>query len=57
MKEVISELQAACDLNYIETEQLDPLRPRFRELTELLSNLSDSLKNQTCGKMTPKIVS
>lgn len=46
MTEVFCELQTACDLNYIKTEQLDALRPQFTEVAKMLSGLRNSLKRQ-----------
>ena len=46
MTEVFCELQTACDLNYIKTEQLDALRPQFKKKKKMLSGLRNSLKRQ-----------
>jgi len=46
MTEVFCELQTACDLNYIKTEQLDALRPQFTEVAKMLSGLRNSLQKQ-----------
>lgn len=46
MTEVFCELQTACDLNYIKTEQLDALRPQFTEVAKMLSGLRNSLQRQ-----------
>ncbi len=46
MTEVFWELQTACDLNYITTEQFDSLRPKFTEVAKMLSGLRNSLQKQ-----------
>lgn len=46
MTEVFCELQTACDLNYITTEQFDSLRPKFTEVAKMLSGLRNSLQKQ-----------
>jgi len=46
MTEVFCELQTACDLNYIKTEQLDALRPQFKEIAKMLSGLRNSSQKQ-----------
>ena len=46
MTEVFCELQTACDLNYIKTEQLDALRPQFTEIAKMLSGLRNSIQKQ-----------
>ena len=46
MTEVFCELQTACDLGYITTEQLDGLRPQFTEVAKMLSGLRSSLQKQ-----------
>ena len=46
MTEVFCELQTACDLNYIKTEQLDALRPQFTEVAKMLSGLRNKLQQQ-----------
>ena len=46
MTEVFCELQTACDLNYIRTEQLDELRPQFTEVAKMLSGLRNSIRKQ-----------
>ena len=46
MAEVFCELQTASDLNYIEAEQLDALRPQFTELAKMLSGLRNKLQQQ-----------
>ena len=46
MTEVFCELQTACDLNYITTEQFDSLRPKFTEVAKMLSGLRNSLHKQ-----------
>lgn len=44
MTEVFCELQTACDLNYISTEQLDALRPKFTEVAKMLSWLRNKFQ-------------
>lgn len=46
LTEVFCELQIACDLDYIKTEQFDFLRPQFTEVAKMLSGLRNSLKKQ-----------
>ena len=46
MTEVFCELQTACDLNYITTDQFDSLRPKFKEVAKMLSGLRNSLQQQ-----------
>ncbi len=46
MTEVFCELQTACDLNYIRTEQLDALRPQFTEIAKMLSGLRNRIQKQ-----------
>lgn len=46
MTEVFCELQTACDLNYIEGNQLDELRPLFTEVARMLSGLRNSLSKK-----------
>ena len=46
MTEVFCELQTACDLNYIHTEQLDALRPQFTEIAKMLSGLRNRIQKQ-----------
>ncbi len=46
MTEVFCELQTACDLNYITTEQFDSIRPKFTEVAKMLSGLRNSLQKQ-----------
>ena len=46
LTEVFCELQIACDLNYIKTEQFDSLRPRFNEIAKMLSGLRNTLHKQ-----------
>ena len=46
LTEVFCELQIACDLNYIKTEQLDSVRPQFTEVARMLSGLRSSLQKQ-----------
>ena len=49
MTEVFCELQTACDLNYIKTEQLDALRPLFTEVAKMLSGLRNRIQKQIEG--------
>lgn len=44
MTEVFCELQTACDLNYISTEQKDALRPKFTEVAKMLSGLRNKFQ-------------
>lgn len=46
MTEVFCELQTACDLGYIKSDQLDSLRPQFTEVTKMLSGLRTSLNSK-----------
>ena len=46
MTEVFCELQTACDLNYIKTDQLDTLRPQFTEIAKMLSGLRSRIQKQ-----------
>lgn len=46
MTEVFCELQTACDLGYIKSEQLDSLRPQFIEVAKMLSGLRTSLNSK-----------
>ena len=46
MTEVFCELQTACDLSYITTEQLDALRPQFTEIAKMLSGLRNRIQEQ-----------
>ena len=43
MTEVFCELQTASDLGYIQTKQLEALRPQFTEVAKMLSGLRNSL--------------
>jgi four helix bundle protein len=43
MTEVFCELETANDLGYIQTEQLEALRPQFTEVAKMLSGLRKSL--------------
>ena len=36
--------KTACDLNYISTEQLDALRPKFTEVAKMLSGLRNKFQ-------------
>ena len=46
MTEVFCELQIACDLNYIKTDEFDALRPQFTEVAKMLSGLRNTLQKQ-----------
>ena len=46
MTEAFCELQTACDLDYIQTEQLDALRPQFENVAKMLSGLRNSLTSK-----------
>ena len=46
MTEVFCELQTACDLGYIQLEELDALRPQFTEVAKMLSGLRNTLQKQ-----------
>jgi four helix bundle protein len=46
MTETFCELQTACDLNYIKTEQLDDLRPQFTDVARMLSGLRNTLQKK-----------
>ena len=46
MTEVFCELQTACDLEYIKTEQLDALRPQFTEVAKMLSGLRNTMQKE-----------
>jgi four helix bundle protein len=46
MTETFCELQTACDLNYIKTEQLDDLRPQFPDVARMLSGLRTTLQKK-----------
>lgn len=46
MTEVFCELQTACDLEYIKTEQLDALRPQFTEIAKMLSGLRNTMQKE-----------
>ena len=43
LTEVFCELQTACDLNYMQEECLNALRPQFIEVSKMLSGLRTSL--------------
>ena len=49
MTEVFCELQIASDLNYIQAEQLDALRPQFTEVAKMLSGLRNRIQKQIDG--------
>ena len=44
-----SQLQIASDLNYIQAEQLDALRPQFTEVAKMLSGLRNRIQKQIDG--------
>lgn len=46
MTEVFCELQIACDMGYISTEDFDALRPQFTEVAKMLSGLRNTLQKQ-----------
>lgn len=46
MTEVFCELQTACDLNYIDKEQFDVLRPQFTDIAKMLSGLRSKYQSQ-----------
>ena len=46
LMEVFCELQAACDLEYITTEQFNSLRPQITDIAKMLSGLRNSLEKQ-----------
>ena len=46
MTEVFCELQKACDLNYIKTDEFDAIRPQFTEVAKMLSGLRNTLQKQ-----------
>lgn len=46
MTEVFCELQIACDLNYITTDDFDVLRSQFTEVAKMLSGLRNTLQKQ-----------
>ncbi|MCR4658758.1 MAG: four helix bundle protein, partial [Bacteroidales bacterium] len=46
MTEAVCELQMACDLNYIKSEQLDGLRPQFTDIAKMLSGLRNKYQSQ-----------
>ena len=46
MTEVFCELQTACDLHYIEEEQLDALRPQLAEVAKMMSGLKKSFETK-----------
>ena len=50
LTETFSELLTAQDLNYIEKEQIDNLRPQFMEVSKMLSGLRQSLNNRIENK-------
>lgn len=46
LMEVFCELQTACDLGYLSTEQFDALRPQFTDVAKMLSGLRTSFLNK-----------
>ena len=46
LMEVFCELQTACDLEYITTEQFESLRPQFTEIAKMLSGLRTTFQNK-----------
>ena len=54
MTEVFCELQTACDLGYIKTEQLDALRPQFTDVAKMLSGLRSRLQLHLDSAVAPK---
>jgi len=44
--EVFCELQTACDLEYINEEQLDVVRSQIVDIAKMLSGLHKSLENK-----------
>ena len=54
MTEVFCELQTACDLGYIKTEQMDALRPQFTDVAKMLSGLRSRLQQHLDGAASPK---
>ena len=50
MTEVFCELQTACDLGYIQEEQLDALRPQFTDIAKMLSGLRNTLNKKLDNK-------
>ncbi len=50
MTEVFCELQTACDLGYIQEEQLDALRPQFTDVAKMLSGLRNTLNKKLDNK-------
>lgn len=46
MTEVFCELQTACDLGYIQENQLDALRPQFTDIAKMLSGLRNTLNKK-----------
>ena len=56
MTEVFCELQTACDMNYIKTEQLDELRPLFTDVAKMLSGLKNSLQKKIDEEKTLNVI-
>ena len=50
MTEVFCELQTACDLGYIQENQLDALRPQFTDIAKMLSGLRNTLNKKLDNK-------
>ena len=46
MTETFCEMQTACDLGYINEQQIDGLRPQFAEVAKMLSGLRNKLQAQ-----------
>ena len=46
LMEVFCELQTACDLEYITTEQFESLRPQFTAIAKMLSGLRNTFQNK-----------
>ena len=46
LMEVFCELQAACDLEYITTEQFNSLRPQITDIAKMLSGLRNSFQSR-----------
>ncbi|MBR4913536.1 MAG: four helix bundle protein [Bacteroidales bacterium] len=46
LMEVFCELQAACDLKYITTEQFNSLRPQITDIAKMLSGLRNAFQSR-----------
>ena len=46
LMEVFCELQTACDLGYITSDQFESLRPQFTEVAKMLSGLRNTFQNK-----------